>query len=206
MKLLDRIAASQVNYWGGFVLDLCVSSVAIAAGVAAAGSIALAAIAVGFAAYTLYEYAFHRVVYHAIDNPIRTLHAIHHEDPRARLGAPFFFSLGVAVGTWWIASRIVDGAVAAVFAGTILLLYAFQSAAHHVAHGWAGTAWLGGRLVRGWRRHHMIHHRHGDVNFGIITAFWDHLFGTTARHTTSPPRQPHPPRPRPGAGDAAGAR
>lgn len=190
MKLLDRIAASQANYWGGFVLDLCVSSVAIAAGAASAGSIALAAIAVGFAAYTLYEYAFHRVMYHAIDNPIRRLHTIHHEDPGARLGAPFFFSLGVAAGTGWIASRIVDGAVAAVFAGTILLLYAFQSAVHHVAHGWAGTAWLGGRLVRGWRRHHMIHHRDGNVNFGIITAFWDHVLGTADRRAARHARPP----------------
>jgi sterol desaturase/sphingolipid hydroxylase (fatty acid hydroxylase superfamily) len=36
-------------------------------------------------------------------------------------------------------------------------------------------------MLKRLRRHHMIHHAgDGNVNFGMSTAFWDHLFGTYA--------------------------
>ena len=179
MKWIDRLAANQINYWGGFVLDVVAgSALAIAGAVAAGPGRAAVAVLAGLCAYTFYEYAFHRWLYHHAEGTVSRLHRIHHTDRSARLGAPFFFSLSVCAITWGLASLVVDGGTAAVFAATVLVLYAFQSAVHHIAHGWAGTRRLGGALVMRWRRHHLIHHRDGDVNYGIITSAWDHVFGT----------------------------
>lgn len=173
MTWLERLCVNRTNYWLGFVID-----VIVAAALLVYGGAHIAALAVGVVAYTFYEYAFHRWLYHAVANPVRSLHANHHRDRALRLGAPFFFSLGVTALTWTVASLVVGRDAAAVFAGTILGGYAFQSAVHHIAHGWSGTYRWRGRLVRHWRRHHLRHHKHGDVNFGIVTTVWDRLFGT----------------------------
>jgi sterol desaturase/sphingolipid hydroxylase (fatty acid hydroxylase superfamily) len=180
VKVIDEIYASPINYWGGFVLDVAVSLPMVIGGTVVAGPGAALALAAGAVAYSFYEYGLHRWLYHGRPNPVRRLHALHHGDRTHLFGAPFWFSLSVCAITWALASCVVDRAIATVFAGTILGAYAVQSAVHHIAHGWAGSSALSGRLVRRWRTHHMLHHRDGNVNFGILTSFWDGVFGTRA--------------------------
>jgi len=176
MSWLERICTNMINYWVGFVLDLvCATALIIY------GGVQFISFAAGVVVYTFYEYAFHRWLYHAVANPVRSLHARHHNDRAARIGAPFFFSLSIAALSWALSGLVVGSAAGATFAGAILGCYAFQSAVHHIAHGWTGTYRLRGRLVRRWRRHHLLHHRHGDANYGIVTTIWDQLFGTLAQ-------------------------
>jgi sterol desaturase/sphingolipid hydroxylase (fatty acid hydroxylase superfamily) len=175
---LERMNANPANYWGGFALDVGVATALVAPGAASRdGALAIAA---GLAAYTLYEYAFHRWLYHALPGPAYRLHVNHHRDPAVPLGAPFFYTMLVIAGTWALASLAVDRGIAAVFAGTVLGLYAVQSAVHHVIHGWPGSHRLRGRWVQRLRRHHMIHHRVERANFGIVTSVWDRVFGTVS--------------------------
>jgi sterol desaturase/sphingolipid hydroxylase (fatty acid hydroxylase superfamily) len=204
--LLERMAASRANYWAGFVLDVVVSVAMIAGGAAARGAWlpAAAAVALGWLVFSFYEYALHRWVYHGPRSPFSTMHAWHHRDNDVMLGAPFFFTLGVTAIDWALAALVVGRAVAAVFAGTVLFAYATQSAIHHVAHAWPGTARVRDRgrgLVGRLRRHHMLHHHGGGgVNFGVSTTLWDRVFGTAvsrvgrgrAPRTAPAPRRPPP--------------
>jgi sterol desaturase/sphingolipid hydroxylase (fatty acid hydroxylase superfamily) len=180
-SVLDRLSASRANYWGGFAVDVVVSITLVVAGAvttARAWPLVAAAVVAGVVVFSMYEYALHRWLYHVLPTAVRRIHARHHRDTRLLIGAPFFFSLGVAGLSWLSARCVVDGALAAVFAGTILGAYAYQSAVHHLLHG----NWIKGRGYFGrLRTHHAIHHRRGDVNFGLTWTWWDRVLGTDSR-------------------------
>ncbi|MBS1120583.1 MAG: fatty acid hydroxylase family protein [Deltaproteobacteria bacterium] len=184
MTILERMAASKANYWAGFTLDFVVSLALIVVGVAAEGiSLApVAAFVAGWTTFTFYEYALHRWAYHGPRSPLSMIHGWHHADGTVLLGAPLFFTLGITAIDLVLARLVVAPALAATFAGTVLLAYAYQSIVHHVAHAWPGSWRVRSTSTLGrMRRHHMIHHHgDGDANFGMSTPLWDHVFGTVA--------------------------
>lgn len=171
-----RLVLSPTNYWGGLALD-CVVSLALVIGGCAFASdarFAAATLVVGVLTYSLYEYGFHRWLYHGPPSLAQRIHGQHHETD-ALIGAPFFFSLSVAVLSWGVAWLVLPAALAAVFAGTILGSYAYQSTVHHLLHA---RRLRKHPLYRSLRRHHAIHHARGDVNFGLTWMFWDRIFRT----------------------------
>jgi sterol desaturase/sphingolipid hydroxylase (fatty acid hydroxylase superfamily) len=175
---LDRLTASPLNYWGGMVLDGAVATALLVAGATHVSSTAwIATAAVGATAFSLLEYAAHRWLYHELPTAGRHIHGRHHAEARRPIGAPFFFSLLVGAASWMLAWPIVGAALAAVFTGTLLGAFAYQSALHHLLH----RGWLRGTpLLASLRRHHALHHRRGDVNFGLTSTVWDRVLGTTA--------------------------
>jgi dihydroceramide fatty acyl 2-hydroxylase len=175
---LEALFTSRANYWIGLALDLCVSIAVIAIGAAHCASLVgfPAGVAAGAVTFTLYEYALHRWLYHGSRNRVAVLHRWHHREPDLLVGAPLYFSLGVAALNWLLTAWLVDAAFASVFAGTILFCYAQQSVIHHAAHNWPHTRGLAARSEL--RRHHMRHHHAADGNFGISTVFWDCVFAT----------------------------
>jgi len=131
-------------------------------------------LAIGFALWTLAEYLVHRFVYHQLPY-FERLHDAHHAEPDALIGAPPFigpamvalagalaFSLGVGFG---------DGFMIGGLAG-----YLAYIGVHHWAHHYRGDL---NPALRALRAHHVRHHAaHGEGNYGVVTSFWDHVFGT----------------------------
>jgi sterol desaturase/sphingolipid hydroxylase (fatty acid hydroxylase superfamily) len=64
------------------------------------------------------------------------------------------------------------------FASGVLLGYAAYMLVHHATHHWpiGPGDWLYEARVR-----HLAHHYREDSEFGIVTGFWDGVFGTTGR-------------------------
>lgn len=174
--MIDALVFSRTNYWAGLALDLVASCTLIVVGFAVTPRLghAAAAAAAGAVIYSFYEYALHRWIYHVVPGPVRRIHRLHHRDRSLLIGSPFYFSLGICAVTWWLAAQVVGARLGAIVAGVILLGYASFSVVHHLSHA--------DRALPGWldrlRRHHLHHHRHAAVNFGVLTTFWDRVFGT----------------------------
>jgi sterol desaturase/sphingolipid hydroxylase (fatty acid hydroxylase superfamily) len=136
-----------------------------------------ATFAAGLAAWTLAEYLLHRFALHHWPY-ISKFHQAHHDEPRAKIGAPTLFTLlfffGVAfVPIWALVNAIIASAF---FAGFLMGYIAFAAVHEAVHHSQSQNL-----LMRYFKKLHAIHH-HGDSskNFGVITSFWDHVFGTYA--------------------------
>jgi sterol desaturase/sphingolipid hydroxylase (fatty acid hydroxylase superfamily) len=129
----------------------------------------------GFAVWTLAEYLLHRFVLHHWPY-FSKFHQAHHDEPRAMIGSPTLFTLllffaATFVPTWLAFGSAVAGAT---FAG-FLIGYLCFAGIHEIVHHSESQ----NRLMRYFKKLHAIHH-HGDTskNFGVITSFWDHVFGT----------------------------
>ena len=134
-------------------------------------------IAIGFISWTLLEYVLHRFVLHGIE-PFQHWHEQHHLRPYALIGTPTVFSLililvGIFLPAWFISG---------IWLGTGLTLgivigYAVYMWIHHAEHHWrANVLWFKRRK----RLHAIHHHGRSASNFGVITSFWDRVFGTHA--------------------------
>jgi sterol desaturase/sphingolipid hydroxylase (fatty acid hydroxylase superfamily) len=176
--VIDRLVFSRFNYWAGFGLDVTAAVALIAGGCAAAdrAAPALAAVVAGAVIYSFYEYVLHRWIYHLVPGPVRRVHRLHHRDRALLIGSPFFYSLGICALSWAGAALVVGRALGAVVAGTILLGYASFSTVHALIHSVRALPAPLARL----RRHHLHHHGHAAVNFGLLSTFWDRVFGTLA--------------------------
>jgi sterol desaturase/sphingolipid hydroxylase (fatty acid hydroxylase superfamily) len=131
----------------------------------------------GFAAWTLAEYLLHRYALHHWPY-FTTAHLAHHDKPRAMIAAPTLFTLAFFAATFLLPMWLVfgRGIACASFAGFLLGYLAFAGIHHAVHHSeWQGP------MMRYFKRLHAIHH-HGDSdkNFGVITDFWDRVFGTSS--------------------------
>ncbi|HXT05664.1 MAG TPA: sterol desaturase family protein [Roseiarcus sp.] len=131
----------------------------------------------GLVVWTLAEYWIHRIAYHHWP-VLSDLHDRHHEAPKELIGIPSFLSSGIVITlgygpffAFW--PRFADG-----FVSGALIGYAVYMIAHHATHHWRIEP---GQLLYAARVRHMAHHYHDEANFGIITGFWDWVFGTTGR-------------------------
>ena len=132
----------------------------------------------GLAGWTMIEYALHRFVLHGLQ-PFSRWHAAHHQRPRALICAPTIMSAtliatlvflpALVLGNLWRASAITLGVLAG---------YLAFSVTHHATHHWrADSVWLKRR-----KQWHALHHNTGPSGcYGVTSAFWDHVFGTTRR-------------------------
>lgn len=134
----------------------------------------LVAFLLGMAAWTLIEYGLHRFVFHRFPI-IAAIHDMHHENPRAYVGTPIWVSLAT-FGCGFIALRFELGTEAAsgVTAG-LMTGYLWYVVLHDAVH--RRQIDHTSPLYRAKLRH--ARHHHGEEgNFGVITAVWDHAFGT----------------------------
>ena len=156
---------------------------AIASGVESA-ALAVAAFVGGLLSWGAIEYSIHRWVLHreppreGAGLPGNRTHLAHHADPTAldRLNVQLGESLPVCAAYFLLAWALTSDWRAAVFAyGGLMLGYFFYEYLDYQAHHGAAR----GRLVRYFRRYHLLHHHYdARVRFGVTSPLFDLLLGT----------------------------
>lgn len=129
----------------------------------------------GLLIWTLAEYLLHRFVLHGWPY-FAKYHQAHHDDPRAMIASPTLFSLGVFASIALLPATLLLGLWPALpcFAGFLLGYVAF-AAVHEIVHH-SDSQHL---LVRHFKLFHARHHHATEArNFGVLTSFWDKVFGT----------------------------
>jgi len=171
---------SKALYFGDFVaIPVVILLLAAAAirqeGFTGAGLWSVAFV-VGLLVWTFVEYAVHRWVYHAIPF-FEKFHDAHHDEPKALIGVPSFVSSGVMLAVFFLPLYFTVGIVfSGGFSSGAMLGYAGYMLVHHASHHW--TLKPGSMLYKA-RVQHMAHHYNSTPgNYGVITAFWDHVFST----------------------------
>jgi sterol desaturase/sphingolipid hydroxylase (fatty acid hydroxylase superfamily) len=176
-------ASSVFNYYAGYPSNLLIVTglyvrgftYAPAHGVSLTGwAIALWS-AMGLFLWTFLEYLLHRFAYHKGPGVFVMGHAMHHEKPRALLGVPYYVTAVIWISLYFALSFFFHPGVVAIAMGACWLGYILYCVAHHAAHHWVPKNAHLKRL----RTHHLLHHHHEDKNFGMMTTFWDKVFGTS---------------------------
>jgi len=87
---------------------------------------------------------------------------------------PWFITTGFLLVVWVVAGTIFEIPYLLSFLAGLTTGFFFYGVFHHVHHHFD--------LPKGWNRklriHHKIHHQFPEVNFGVTTRVWDHVFGT----------------------------
>ncbi len=145
----------------------------------ARGKISLEAIVLlfilGLMLWTLAEYLLHRFVLHGWPF-FAKYHQAHHDDPSALIASPTLFSLGVFASIALLPATLLLGLWPALpcFAGFLVGYIAFAAVHEIVHHSQSQYA-----VVRHFKRFHARHHHATQAsNFGVLTSFWDRVFGT----------------------------
>lgn len=180
-RVLSRIAQSKLTYWFGFVTDpltviflVCWDALILRSSPYAIAASFLA----GIFTWTLVEYSFHRWVYHKGETLAHAGHLLHHDEPEALIGMPWFITSGVMYSLWlvfgyWLALGSASSYVSGWLSG-FFFYYTFHHVVHHQFN--LKSSWY-----RKLRAHHKIHHQIPGSNFGVTNRFWDEVFGTTYR-------------------------
>lgn len=171
-------AAYRADFALYAVAVVALSALLLARGPSGHGlAFALSALA-GLLGWSAIEYGLHRFVLHGIA-PFSRWHAQHHARPMALICTPtvlsaaliatFVFLPAALAGDRWLACALTLGLVVG---------YLGHAVTHHATHHWrGGGAWL---LRR--KRWHALHHHDAEPScYGVTSAFWDHVFGTTPR-------------------------
>src|SRR5690606_32708564 len=101
--LVRRLGSSTFNYWFGYVANcsLIVYLLAQARGSQQPSAPAYLAYALlGLVLWTLAEYALHRYLYHELASPLQVGHLLHHDEPRALIGVPWYLTTVALLGTF----------------------------------------------------------------------------------------------------------
>lgn len=134
----------------------------------------------GLAIWTVIEYALHRFVMHGLQ-PFSHWHEEHHRRPTALICTPTILSAMLIATLVFLPALVLLGDLWRACALTlgVLVGYLSFSITHHATHHWcADSAWLKQRK----RCHALHHHTIGQSGYyGVTTAFWDHVFGSSHR-------------------------
>jgi len=175
---LVSLGMGPTNYWLTFLADPLTILFLIGWEIFSRRSspvITALAFAGGLAAWTLLEYGFHRWVYHKGQTPAHEGHKIHHDQPTTLIAMPWFVVTGLFGSIWYVFGHLLQIRFVSTFAGGLLSGFVFYGLFHHLHHHLDFQR----RWCRRLRAHHIIHHKYTDVNFGVTSRFWDHVFGTT---------------------------
>lgn len=178
---LVSLGIGSANYWLTFVTDPVTILFFLfweAFILRSSPVISLFSYAAGLFAWSLVEYSFHRWIYHKGRTPAHAGHQIHHGSPETLIAMPWFVSTGLFGLFWYVFAYMLQFRFALSFAGGLLSGFVVYGAFHHLHHHFD----LKSCRYRKLRAHHFIHHRFPDVNFGVTSRLWDHVFGTTYKH------------------------
>jgi 4-hydroxysphinganine ceramide fatty acyl 2-hydroxylase len=181
-RALKRIAQSKSTYWFGFFSDpltviflVCWDALILRSNPFAIAASFLA----GLFTWTLVEYCFHRWVYHKGETLAHAGHLLHHDEPEALIGMPWFVTSGLMYSLWFVFGYLLAIGAASSYVSGWLSGFFFYYSFHHIHHHFN----LKGSWYRKIRAHHKIHHQIPESNFGVTNRFWDQVFGTTYRKT-----------------------
>ncbi len=149
-------------------------------------AVSLFAVLAGFAIWTFVEYLLHRYVLHHV-KWVKDQHDVHHEDEKALVGTPTWFSLLVFVTFVTMpAILLIPLECACGFTAGMMLGYLWYVTAHYGIHHWHIRS--SGYLAR-LKRRHALHHRYDDLgNFGVTSGIWDYVFRTNVTAQRDPAR------------------
>jgi dihydroceramide fatty acyl 2-hydroxylase len=131
--------------------------------------------------WTLLEYWVHRSLFHfqpKTETGRKFLYLLHehhhvHPDQPHRNMLPLTVTIPIGALLWTLTISLLPYEFSCLVVGVIALGYISYDTVHYFTH--RKGPWLPFNL----RRHHMLHHYHSEkVNFGILTGFWDRVFGT----------------------------
>ena len=189
---LFALEQSKAAYLADFVL-LCAFIAGLATFLLVTGAHArraeLTAFALlGLSGWTLVEYVVHRFVLHGLE-PFQRWHALHHRRQTEFIYAPTILTVGVVMGLVLLPAWMLGDLSPACAAMLGLLIgYLAYSITHHAVHHWsADSSWLRRR-----KRWHALHHRSSQPRgrYGVVTAFWDHVFRSAVEPRLSERRDP----------------
>jgi len=139
----------------------------------------------GFFLWTLIEYFVHRVLYHNVPW-FESMHDAHHDEPNSFIGAPPIIGVVGILALFFLPFYFASYLLASGIASGVLAGYMAYMLIHHAAHFWNVKP---SSPLYFLRRHHALHHHHHDLgNYGIVTSFWDHVFGTSLEGRRRSPR------------------
>jgi cyclopropane-fatty-acyl-phospholipid synthase len=160
-------------------------------------------VAVGALGWTLLEYLLHRFVLHGLP-PFRRWHVEHHRRPTALIAAPTLLSAAIFASVLLPAAWLLGTRPAAALGIGLLGGYFVYGLIHHAIHRpmthhatHFGRRWLLKRRL--WHgRHHRRMHLVPDQPqssamegyYGVSSVFWDRVFHTDRRITSSACRWP----------------
>lgn len=166
MERLFRLTKRE--YYADFLITLPITFVfLIISAIHNIGVMWAGRLLLGIAIWTFYEYAVHRWVLHAW---ITWFHAWHHEDQRDYIALHPILT----VAMYCVSLALFGQNHSDVFLGFSVgyVIYAALHTAFHYA-----TIKSGHPLFK-LKRRHAIHHSIDDNNYGVVTGFWDRVFGT----------------------------
>ena len=133
----------------------------------------------GIFVWTFLEYAIHRFVLHN-GLVFSEDHDKHHAAPKALIGTPTWLTTVIlTVCIYMPAVFFLGSGLGLAFSWGVTFGYLVYSFAHYGLHHWDLKR---GDFLYKWKRMHALHHfAENDGNFGVTSAFWDHVFGTVAQ-------------------------
>lgn len=182
VESIRHLGSSVFNYWFGYVANLSLVTWLVSQawhdGRLGMGTTPFALLALaGLLSWTLTEYLLHRYVYHEWHSFLSVGHALHHEDPQALIGIPWYLTTIIVVAAFALLALLFRASMLGVVMGFNWLGYILYCICHHGSHHW--------NTRRGWlkrmKRHHLVHHGHANYNWGFTTPFWDYFFRTYYR-------------------------
>jgi 4-hydroxysphinganine ceramide fatty acyl 2-hydroxylase len=178
-RTIRTVTTSRTNYVLSYAIDLACPVVLAYLGARHSIDLilALACFCVGAFVFSFIEYAIHRWFFHAPASIGTAIHRDHHVRPREPSALPCPSSAAAGLIFFSLLSPAVGAQVACFFLAGLLFAYFCYATLHHLQHRIPIKRVRLRWLQRRWAEH-AIHHGRGNINFGVTTSFWDHVFGT----------------------------
>ena len=177
-SLLSSICESPVNYWASYLVDLACPLFFAYLGLRQpqTWSSVLISLLFGVFMFSLAEYSIHRWLLHDPRSFFFSVHESHHIDPEKPAGIPFPATFVVLGPVWLLLTRMHIQSASFLLCG-FSAGYLYFGILHHVEHTTRIKQIPFRWLQKRWAAH-SVHHKLDHSNFGVMTSFWDYVFGT----------------------------
>jgi sterol desaturase/sphingolipid hydroxylase (fatty acid hydroxylase superfamily) len=181
-SLLRAISKSRANYLASYLVDFSCPVLFAYLGLRHRPgwlSMVLSSL-FGIFVFTLVEYCIHRWLLHDPRSVLYQAHEAHHLDPHRP--SAFFFpaSFLVLMPIWLLLADLLRIHGTSFFLCGFSAAYFYYGALHHFEHttriNQIPFRWLQGRWAA-----HSVHHHLDHTNYGVMTSFWDNVFGTSQK-------------------------
>jgi len=182
---MNKFALGSANYWFTFFADTSTSIFFLIWAflkVQHPAQVGFSLI-VGYGFWGLSEYVFHRWIYHQPEGIFGQGHRIHHEQDLVLIAMPWFITTGAMFGLWYLFAVKLEFALFSALLSGWLGGFVWYSVVHHSHHHWN----LNGPTMRKLKAYHRVHHQFPEYNYGVTMRFWDAVFHTRYKRSSSEP-------------------
>jgi cyclopropane-fatty-acyl-phospholipid synthase len=178
-SILAAFAESRANYWAAYATDFSCPFLFAYLGHRShlTWPVVLFSFIAGCLVFSLIEYAIHRWLLHNPKTLFYPLHEAHHRRPEDTSAFLFPTSIVVLGLVWLLFVPLLHWNASSFFISGIAAGYLSFGTLHHFEH----TTRINQIPFR-WLQHrwaaHSVHHHLDETNYGVLTSFWDYVFGT----------------------------